>query len=227
VKRWGDIRGLTGRLWRSIWKPVGESSLIRRRIDRRKTVIKILLEAEKAAHSRLGDSMAKAMLADCLDADSDSINSALALLAGRNEYVSDRARRLLSAVHNNSQVPQMPRELAGLFVLEETLGRMPLKEAFHHLTELEPRLATLGREIENGQVQANRQGSGFPSKVSKELADLVGTGARGDDVVLHSSLAASLVRQYLEIKRGATSLGDVDTAYFDAPLKIRVRVGRA
>lgn len=210
-----------------MWKLIGGSSWVRGEIGRQKKMIEVLIEAERVAYNSLDDSKVKTMLAERLGGDHSSIDGALTVLARRIEYISDRARRLLLAVGSNSPVAPMPQEWSDLFTREEALGRMPLKDAFCRLAESEPRLADLGQEVECREITGDDRASRLPSNVNKTLAGLVGADASVDDVLLRTNLAASIVRQYLEIESGITILGEVDTSYFDAPLKIGVKANKA
>jgi hypothetical protein len=218
---------LTAWLARVVSRRIENVPRFRHEIDRRKRMIQVCIEAEKAAYCSLDDLEAKAMLVRHLNTDSASIDGALAILARRSGYISNRALRLLSAVDSDSPMASVPQDRAKLFAQEKRLGEMPLKEAFSRLAELEPHLLDVERQISNVPVREVDRASSLPSQVNQSLIKLVGFGAGADDALLCTDLAASIVRQYLEILRGVTVLGSVDTPYFDAPLKVGIRTSRA
>jgi hypothetical protein len=215
---------LIGRIAWAIWRRFESTPGVRGQVEHQKRVVEISIEAERAACSSLDDSQAKTMLAARLSSDltPTSIAAARARLVERTEYISERAYRLLTAIVDDCPVAPVPQEMEQRFMREEALGRMPLDGAFQYLAEMEPRLRDVEQQMSR-ELAALGQCTGLTQSAHKALIDLVGVGVSRDDTLLSTNLAASIARQYLEIRGGITSLGNTRTSYFDAPLRIGVR----
>lgn len=220
---------LTGRFARAIWRRFERMTGVYGQIAYQKRAVELSIEAEKAACSSLDDSQAKALLAERLSvfaerlsADPGSMDAARTILSRRSEYMSNRAYRLLSAIAGDTHVAPVPQHLEQLFDQEEALGRMPLDRAFQCLAEMEPRLRDVEQQVHREIVDPEHRPE-LAQSVHKVLINLVGVSADQDFAILGTNLAASIVRQYLEILSGTTILGSVSTPYFDAPLRIGVR----
>jgi hypothetical protein len=57
------------------------------------------------------------------------------------------------------------------------------------------------------------------SSLREQLPRLVGGAAQSTRELLHSTLATSIVHQYLGIVAGDSRLGTADVPYFDSPVK--------
>jgi hypothetical protein len=143
----------------------------------------------------------------------------------RAEFQYDRAYRLLKSVLSNEEVGPMPTHSAYLFEREWQLGRAPLREAFEHLKLLEPRL----HDIEINSLSVARQSVTESvtqrQAVRRRLNALLGPISQHPDAIVRSQLALSVASQYLAILTGDTELGDLDTPYFEAPVRTVVRAG--
>ncbi|HTZ63399.1 MAG TPA: hypothetical protein VMB51_04790 [Solirubrobacteraceae bacterium] len=176
--------------------------------------------AIELAYSSLGDEAAKVALGDRLKADSQVLKEATIDLARRrDDYIQDRAYRLLSAAAAGTAVQSIPPERQELFAEEEAIGRIPIEQAFERLAEIEPRLLGVKRLAEAGFSNEDTEACGLPKRVRQELHPLVGGGASEDHELLRTTLATSIVHQYLEQRTGNTRLGSPSTAYFDSPTK--------
>jgi hypothetical protein len=146
------------------------------------------------------DEAARALLAQEVAPGQRESEAALKLLGSRrDEFLSDRAFRLLYAVTHRLPVEPMPGEWQELFRREERLGKLPLATAYAELVEMEPRL------------------------IDAEFAPmLVGPNAEHSDPLVRSQLALSITAQQEAVVRGELDQGQANISYFAAPLK-RVR----
>jgi hypothetical protein len=177
--------------------------------------------AKHLAYSTLDDEAARAELLSRVTAPPELLReTAIYLSRRREDYVRDRAYRLVSAAAADGSVQPVPPERAEQFAREEALGRVSMEEAFKQLTAIEPALAAIEQQVRTGRHAAGGEG---PSTISKEvqerLSKLVGGGATRDDELLRSTLAGSLAGQYLEIIAGATHLGAPSESFFETPRK--------
>lgn len=218
----GDLMSLAERLVGVIWKRFERIPSVSAQISHQKQAVEVSIEAEKVARSSLEDPQAKAMLAKRLSANASSIDTARTALSRRCDYVSNRAYRLLSAVDDDTPVAPVAQHLEQLFSQEEALGRMPLDQAFRYLAEIEPRLLSMKQQMIKEPTDTEHS-SRLTTSTHRALVDLVGVNADRDRTLIGTNLAASIVRQYLEIRGGVTTLGSIDVPYFDAPLRICVR----
>lgn len=213
---------LAGRFVGVIWRRFERIPSVGAQIAHQKQAVEVSIEAEKVACSSLEDSEAKAMLAERLSADPSSIDAARTVLSRRCDYLSDRAYRLLSAIGDDTPVAPMAQDLEQLFSQEEALGRMPLDQAFRYLAEMEPRLLNMEQQMIK-ELADTEHSPGLTQSIHRALVDLVGVSAGRDRTLIGTNLAASIVRQYLEIRGGVTALGSINMPYFDAPFRIGVR----
>jgi hypothetical protein len=175
--------------------------------------------ARKAAYSSLDDEAAKLKLSEEMGTDAELIQETLTNYPNRDDYIADRAYRLLAAAATRTSVASMPAEQADLFTQEKTIGRTPMRQAFARLAETEPGLLEIEQQSRTSPEDHNSEQCGLPNETRQRLARLVGGGARSDHQLLHTTLATSIVHQYLQILAGNTHLGTPDIAYFDSPIK--------
>jgi hypothetical protein len=137
--------------------------------------------------------------------DPAQARAALAELAHiRYRFDFDRAYRLLDAALTGNPVQSISEDKRDLFFREETLGRMPLADAFTYLVSMEPRLKGLA----NGD-------STTTARLPEVLLD-----REEHDSFLESELTRALCMQYLAIVDGSSS-GDVSSSssFFELPRK--------
>lgn len=216
------------RLGKAVQKRIEAMPSVQEAMARSERVAPIQAAAWRAAHSALDDEAAKARLTEELIGDPAVVKEAtLELSRRRDDYISDRAYRLLSAAAAGSDVQPVPPERADLFAAEEALGRMPLEEAFERLAEAEPHLEDIRRRVSGRGTGVEPSDCGaVPPEIKKELVDLVGGAARKEDELLHTTLASSIVHQYLQLLAGDTEAGPASVSYFDHPRKAVVATGR-
>jgi hypothetical protein len=188
-----------------------------------------LKAARDLAYSTMPDDHALRELQSRVERDEVGLEVAIGQTAGRrSDYISDRAFRLLSPVAERTQVRPIDRAFADLFAHEEELGRLPLREAFKVLADLEPGLRDLATRGMVSGVDAStprpfdQQAVRRPGRA--EESRLVGIGAGSETPLLGSDIAASIVRQYLDIDAGRMP-GDLNKPYFDAPRRVIYRRG--
>ena len=219
---------LKSRLGKAVQKRVEAMPSVRAAVARSERVRPIDSAARRAANSTLDDEAAKAMLGEHLNAEPAVVKEVtLALSRRRDDYVSDRAYRLLSAAAAGSAVQPVPPERADLFAAEEALGRMPLEEAFGRLAKAEPRLEDIRRRVSSqGAGIEHAECAALRPQIKEELSELVGGSARREDELLHTSLASSIVAQYLQLLAGDARSGPATISYFDHPRKAFWATGR-
>lgn len=191
-------------------------------------IVPIQQAARRAANSTVDDEVAKEMLSEQLEAEPAVIKEATINLSRlRDDYIHDRAYRLLSAAAAGSAVQPIPPERADLFAAEEALGRMPLGQAYEHLAATEPRLKDMRRRV-SGKSSGAPDGecAALPAEIKQELSELVGSAATNEDELLRTNLATSIVHQYLQLLAGDTRSGPATISYFDHPRKAFVATGR-
>jgi hypothetical protein len=180
--------------------------------------------ARKDAYSSLDDEAAKARLCEHLEAEREVagpevVQEALTHFRQRDDYIDDRAYRLLAAAAAGEAVAPIPPERAELFAQEEEIGRMPMEQAFGRLAKIEPGLLDLKSQVEAVEQSDDPGSCGLPKQIREPLHRLVGGGASSDHELLHTTLATSIVHQYLEILAGNKRVGTPEVAYFDSPIK--------
>jgi hypothetical protein len=198
------------------------------------------VKAAAERHERTGPVLRAAMSAACGEPDDDAAKAELiervggrpeevvevlrdSLLLRRDTYVTDRAYRLLAAVASNSKVEPPPVWRASLFGEEAGLGRVPMKDAFRRLAEIEPRLRSVERMAELPVARADEDR--LPKEIGEALRPLVGGTAEHENELLRSTLASSLAHQYLWIMTGEQAFGISEMSYFQAPRKLGVASG--
>lgn len=152
---------------------------------------------------------------------SRSARAALVLLRkGEADYETDRAVRLLEAATNDHHVSVMNPAREALFMREKELGLQPLRTAIVTLSDLDPRLDHLLREVSDRTVDEGHDGG-----TVAHLNQLVGPNSDLQDELLKSQLALSLVSHYIAAVKSANE-SDLDIPYFAAPLQLVVRAGQ-
>jgi hypothetical protein len=148
---------LKARLGKAVQRRIAAMPSVQEGIARSKRIAPIHKAARHVAESALDDKTAKARLSERLNADPAVIREAtIDLSRRRDDYVDDRAYRLLSAAAAGCAVQPIPAERADLFVAEAALGRQPLEEAFDRLAEAEPRLEDIRRQVSSKSAGAVR-----------------------------------------------------------------------
>lgn len=216
---------LGGQLGRAVLKRIEASPGVQERMARSERTMPVTGAAHKAAFSPLDDEAVKAKLLENLDAEPEIVEEAVAHFHRLDDYIHDRSYRLLSAIAASTAVAPAPPERAALFAQEEEIGRMPMEQAFQRLAEIEPGLVDLKIRAETLEKNDYSKGCGLPKHIKQSLHRLVGGGARSDNDLLHTTLATSIVHQYLEILAGNTRFGTPDISYFDSPIKHFVFTG--
>jgi hypothetical protein len=187
----------------------------------------VIRAAHRAAESDESDESAALRLSSVVAGARRDARAALKYFADqRDEFERDRAYRLLEAAVKGQPVLPIREERRELFGEEETLGRMPLADAFAVLAGCKPELRELAAEAaasagsEPTAVQAKQQ-SGERRRVSSMVLDEVDGGGG----VCGSGLARSIVAQYLQILEGSDD-SDPALAYFALPRKRVVLISR-
>ncbi len=209
---------LKGRLGKAVIRRIEGMPSVQAATERHARIAPTQEAAMAAAYRPGEDDDAKTFLNERLDAEHEVLTEAVLELSGRrNNYIWDRAYRLLSAAVADTEVQPIAPERQCLFAQEEMIGRIPIEQAFDHLSKLEPRLADVKREATH---VAPGEGRGeLPSSVRESLADLIGHGTGADHELLETTLATSIVHQYLQQLMGNPHLGSPTKAYFDSPNK--------
>jgi hypothetical protein len=101
------------------------------------------------------------------------------------DYLDDRAYRLLVAAHDGRPVEPIRESDRIVFEQEEILGRLPLPEAFQRLADAEPEL-----RVYEGLVLAGKE-------QPDDLDRLVGPDAVGSDPALRGATALGIATYYL------------------------------
>jgi hypothetical protein len=190
-------------------------------LERDERVAEITSAAQKTAYRDLDDEAAKTALTELLQQRAGDPSEALARMtrfanAPREDYISDRAYRLLAASVGETDVAQIPPDRSELFAREASLGRLPINEAFAVLGEIEPRLLGVERQAPGTEL---RDGGGLPPELSMRLGEMVGGAAALDDELLRSTLASSIAHHYLRALAGDLRCGPTDMPFFENPRK--------
>jgi hypothetical protein len=174
-----------------------------------------LRAAEALAYSRLGDDEARDQLRSRVEGDEQAVLNAVEWLAlRRDEYVGDRAYRILLAAATDTPVKPIDPAMEDRFAAERELGSLPLGDAFERLARLEPGLRELAEDASLSDPD-----------LTKHRVELVGIGARSKDPLLSSDLAASIVMQYVRARGGRSGEVDLSKSFFESPKKAGVRSG--
>lgn len=177
----------------------------------------VLRAARTLAYLPLGDELAKNQLSEQLPADA-ALEEALASIAEREDYISDRVYRLLAAVAAQTTVEPIPSRNTDLFAEEESLGRLPLEQAFQHLAGIEPDLLGLRSRAQTARTQEGHERV-LPKDLDQELKRLVGGAAQRENRLLRSDLASSIAQHYMRLLLGDAQYGPADMAFFENPRK--------
>jgi hypothetical protein len=219
------LMGLAGQLGKAVLKRIESSPGVQAQIARSERTTPVLRVARKAAYSSLDDEAAKAMIRERLDVEAPVVEEALTHFRRRDDYIDDRTYRLLAAAAADTRVAPIPADRTELFRQEESIGKMPMEQAFQRLAEIEPGLLDLKSQVEAVEKNCDPGSCGLPKHIKEPLHRLVGGGASSDHELLHTSLATSIVHQYLEILTGNTRFGTPDISYFESPIKHFVATG--
>lgn len=212
--------GLKAQLGKAVMKRVEAMPAVQAQKERSERISPVQRAARKLAYISQDDETAKLALAELLEADSDVVKEATIDLAQRrDDYIDDRAYRLLSAAAAGTAVLPIPPERRELFAEEEAIGRMPIEQAFQRLAELEPRLIGVKHMAERGGQDEDGDACGLPQRLRKELLGLVGGAANEHHELLRTTLATSVVHQYFLQLGGNARMGNPSVAYFDSPTK--------
>ena len=162
--------------------------------------IRIQRAARSQARLDVSDEAARdALRGELSDLPAGSVEEELSSWWPRDSFIDDRAYRLLVAIRDDIPVPGIEPAQRELFELEQTLGRLPLPDAFERLADIDPTLRTL----ENGPQMRDRKGI---TRVLRQLE-------KNPSEVLRGRLASSIVMGHVsQQSRG----GDYDpTPIFD------------
>jgi hypothetical protein len=110
--------------------------------------------------------------------------------AWRQDYLADRAYRLLVAAHGGGPVAPIEPSDRIRFEQEEILGRLPLRDAFGRLAEAEPKLRRLEEAALAGKKVRLRD-------LDRDLGVLVGPSARRSAPVLQGKTAREIAFMYV------------------------------
>jgi hypothetical protein len=208
---------LKGRLGSAVMKRIEAMPAIQAAKERSERVLPAQRAAKEAAYGPLDDEAAKVALGDRLEDEPEILKEATIDLARRrDDYIGDRAYRLLSAATAGTAVQPIPPERQELFAGEEAIGRMPIEQAFQRLAEIEPRLLDVERQTRAAEV--DDKGS-LPLDVNGRLRSLVGGAAERDDELLRCNLASSIAQHYLRVLAGDSRCGSPDMPFFENPRK--------
>lgn len=216
--------GVSRRLGKAVLKRIEASPRVQAQIARSERTAPVTRAAHKAAFSSLDDEAAKTKLGEQLKAE-PHVAEALAHFHRPDDYIGDRAYRLLAAAAADTPMEPIPPARAELFAQEESIGRMPIEQAFQKLAAIEPGLLGLQGQAEAVAKNGDPRSCNLPKHIKEPLHRLVGGGSRNLHEILHTNLATSIVHQYLETLAGNTRFGTPDIAYFDSPTKHFVATG--
>jgi hypothetical protein len=172
----------------------------RERIETVKAAVPIRAAALRQAASDAVDDVAAAALgAEVEDRDSAAVRAIEDLGDPRDNFLYDRAYRLLTAVVDGGPVRPIDPAMADLFAAEEELGRLPLQESFASLAQTEPRLAEVEREFGARRSEFAEENSRKKviEAIGNRTESLVGFGARKQRWLLRSDITDAVVFRYL------------------------------
>lgn len=106
--------------------------------------------------------------------------------ADKDDYLHDRARRLLVSLRDGGPVPGADPATLERMALEGQLGRLPLPEAFGQLAAMEPRLGALAARLDLKR-----------RNVGREVQKVVGPRSGNRDPLLASETAEWIAVRYL------------------------------
>jgi hypothetical protein len=208
---------LKGWLGSAVMKRIEAMPAIQAAKERSERISPAQRAAKEAAYGPLDDESAKAALRERIGGEAEVLTEATIDLAKhRDDYIGDRAYRLLSAAAAGTAVQSIPPERRELFTAEEVIGTMPIEQAFQRLAEIEPRLLDIERMTRAAEV--DDKGS-LPPDVDRRLRSLVGGAAERDDELLRSNLASSIAQHYLRVLVGDSRCGSPEMSFFENPRK--------
>jgi hypothetical protein len=216
---------LAGRLGKALLNRMEALPGVQEEMERAERTAPVIRVGRNVAYGSLDDEKVKAMLCERPEAEPKVVDEALTHFRWRDDYIGDCTYHLLAAAASATTVASILPERAELFMQEESIGPVPIEHAFQRLAEIEPRLLDVKQEAHALDAGKDAQGCGLPKHLRQSLGGLVGGGASSDHELLHTSLATSIVYQYLEQLTGNTRLGSPSTAYFDSPTKHFVATG--
>jgi hypothetical protein len=162
----------------------------------------------KISGLELSDEEARVRVAPVVKAKPSGAREALEFLADRrDEYLTDRAYRLIVAAMNGQSVINVDIDKQDLFSREAVLGRLPINDAFAHITELSPDLDYLREKVESDPAT-------YGPVMLKDIAEIVGPRAKRTDSLVRSRVAIGVTIEYLTILSGDARRGDINTCYF-------------
>jgi hypothetical protein len=181
-----------------VWRLLSNHDMRRFRRMRR-----VRPELLRAVHSRLSDEDAADRLRLVVRGDPRAAKATLTYVAEARDhfggYVGDRAYRVLIAAINDSSVAPIADRLAALFERERALGWTPLESAFNQLAGAVPDLAEIADRCRQGR------GSDRSRAAARRAVELVGWRSSHPDPLVRSSLAATVVANYLAAVEGRPS----------------------
>lgn len=212
---------ILGRLGTAVMKGITALPPVKDSLERHKRVAPILRAAQAMAYRDVDDEAAKTALTGQLKQSTGELAEALQDMTrfattSRDDYIHDRAYRLLAASASGTGVAPPPPERSVLFAREESLGRMPISQAFAVFKDIEPRLLDVERKATVVELEDN---GSLPPDLRRRLGVLVGGGAERDDELLRSTLASSTAQHYLRVLAGDSRCGPPDMPFFDNPRK--------
>jgi hypothetical protein len=132
------------------------------------------------------ESAAEALRVEIRAIPIDVVDREIRYWAFREDYLGDRAYRLLVAVHGGGSVAPSEASDRIRFEQEAMLGRLPLPDAFERLADAEPELRRLKEVALAGKKVRAR-----------DLRGLLGPSARRSDPVLQEEIALLIAMFYL------------------------------
>ncbi len=231
--------GLARAMGRTIMKRLESSPAVREQMEKSERARPVLGEVNRLVYSPLGDSEVCARLRERVPGDGVGVTEALEHSARmRDDFIRDRAYRLLAAAAAGDPVEPIQPAKRELFAAEENLGRMPLRQAFEFLEQLEPGLRKARAAVESLPPEPRPSpGADRPSgkvrvgpdqRIRRALNEhaAVGPTSANDHALVRTNLANSIATTYLDILVRNPSGGDTSVSYFDSPAKRQVSSGR-
>jgi hypothetical protein len=180
------------------------------RIPEFKKMGQVRPELMRVVYSNLTDEEAALRLGEVVRSDRGAAEATLGYVRRIHDisrgYETDRACRILvGAIEGTPPEPARPED-ADLFERERELGWMPLSQAFEQLASAVPQLEAirgraeeLAASPESFGIERDTDGDGFviPAGVLPKTDGLVGPDSGHPDPLIRSSLAASVVGNYV------------------------------
>ena len=146
-------------------------------VRRRDASSRIQDAARRHAREAGSDSDARGKLAaELSEVPRSALVAEIAAWHPRDDYVSDRAYRLLVGVRDGGEVPPIRPEFRARFAREAEIGRLPLDEAFARIAAAVPELADIEQKATGGkppkpnELKGVLESLGGPSQGATELA---------------------------------------------------------